>query len=75
MSDIIDRAQQYDEIFRQSAIAVHFAERMADNAVPATRDCIDCGERIDKARRVAVPSAVRCVGCQGKHERTFGRPS
>lgn len=32
-------------------------------------DCIDCGEEIETARRAAMPSAVRCVGCQGLFER------
>lgn len=30
--------------------------------------CDDCGCRIPKARRVALPSAVRCVVCQSEYE-------
>lgn len=32
-------------------------------------DCTDCGEQIDAARRAALPSAVRCMRCQGIFER------
>jgi RNA polymerase-binding transcription factor DksA len=31
-------------------------------------DCTDCGEAIAQQRRLAVPSAQRCIGCQGMHE-------
>ncbi len=32
-------------------------------------ECRDCCEPIDVARRIALPSARRCVECQAKHER------
>lgn len=32
-------------------------------------ECIDCGREIPAARRAALPSAERCVGCQSIHER------
>lgn len=31
--------------------------------------CVDCGSNISPERRVAMPSAKRCVGCQDIHER------
>lgn len=31
--------------------------------------CQDCGDPIDVARRMALPSATRCVECQDAHER------
>lgn len=31
--------------------------------------CADCGEDIGAARRAALPSATRCVTCQGAFER------
>ncbi len=31
--------------------------------------CIDCGADISRARREALPSARRCVGCQHDYER------
>jgi len=33
--------------------------------------CVDCGEPIPAARLVANPAAVRCVGCQEVHEKTY----
>jgi phage/conjugal plasmid C-4 type zinc finger TraR family protein len=30
--------------------------------------CDDCGEQIEAARRLAIPSAMRCVHCQSAHE-------
>jgi phage/conjugal plasmid C-4 type zinc finger TraR family protein len=32
-------------------------------------DCRDCGREIGAARRQALPSAERCVSCQGNFER------
>ena len=31
--------------------------------------CQDCGDPIGAERRAALPSATRCVECQGGHER------
>lgn len=31
--------------------------------------CQDCGDPIDVARRMALPSATRCLDCQAAHER------
>lgn len=31
-----------------------------------TTDCANCGEEIPAARRKALPSATRCIGCQTK---------
>jgi RNA polymerase-binding protein DksA len=33
--------------------------------------CRDCGADIAYARLLAFPTAARCTGCQGQHERTF----
>jgi RNA polymerase-binding protein DksA len=33
--------------------------------------CVDCGEAIPPARLVANPAAVRCIGCQEVHEKTY----
>lgn len=75
MGDIIDRAQYYDEQYRQLAIAAHFAGLQAHTDRPVAADCIDCGEEIPVARRKAAPSAIRCIECQAKHERIYGRQS
>jgi phage/conjugal plasmid C-4 type zinc finger TraR family protein len=34
-----------------------------------SEDCADCGEPIGAARRAALPSATRCIGCQDALER------
>jgi RNA polymerase-binding protein DksA len=33
--------------------------------------CEDCGQRIPEARLEAEPTALRCVQCQERHERTY----
>jgi phage/conjugal plasmid C-4 type zinc finger TraR family protein len=35
--------------------------------------CIDCGEPIEPARRAALPSAQRCIGCETFIERQTRR--
>lgn len=73
MADIIDRAQGYDEFYRQQAINDHFARRSTEQVT--SNECIDCGEEIDPARLRAKPDAVRCIGCQINFERLHGRKS
>lgn len=34
--------------------------------------CIDCGGDIGFPRLKATPSALRCIDCQNRHEKTFG---
>jgi RNA polymerase-binding transcription factor len=34
--------------------------------------CIDCGNDIGYDRLKASPSALRCIQCQERHEKTFG---
>ncbi|RMD70907.1 MAG: TraR/DksA family transcriptional regulator [Gammaproteobacteria bacterium] len=33
--------------------------------------CIDCGDEIGYERLRAYPAALRCIRCQGLHEKTF----
>lgn len=33
--------------------------------------CVDCGAAIPAARLVANPAALRCIGCQEIHEKTY----
>jgi len=93
MPDEIERAQRYDEIYRQQALQAHYAGRNAifDADSRQTRkprpadgeggksqlivECIDCGEEIDPARLRAKPDAVRCIDCQTKFERIYGKRS
>ncbi|RPI44341.1 MAG: TraR/DksA family transcriptional regulator [Betaproteobacteria bacterium] len=36
--------------------------------------CADCGDDIPVERLRAYPGAVRCVACQGVHEKTYSHP-
>ena len=42
--------------------------RLADGSIDC---CVECGGDIGYERLRAYPVAVRCVACQGRHERTF----
>jgi RNA polymerase-binding protein DksA len=44
-------------------------ERMADGRYG---ECMDCGSDIGLDRLRAFPAALRCIGCQERHEKTFG---
>lgn len=65
-----------------AAIDFDMAERLAQaerdagarkaSATVAARGsavCHDCGDRIEPARRLAAPFAVRCLSCQQHNER------
>ena len=34
--------------------------------------CVDCGRDIGFERLRATPSAIRCIDCQTRHEKTYG---
>jgi RNA polymerase-binding protein DksA len=34
--------------------------------------CVECGGDIGFERLKATPSAIRCIDCQSRHEKTFG---
>ena len=44
-------------------------KRIADGVYGA---CIDCGTDIGIERLQAYPTALRCIRCQGQHEKTHG---
>jgi len=60
----IEAAEAAVAMMRDRAIA----KVQASIAGVGAEDCIDCGEEIEPARRAALPSAKRCVSCQGKFE-------
>lgn len=64
--DDIDRAQQREQFDREQAIA---AAAAPDQAKPLYIDglpcCCECGAVIPKARLDALPTAARCIECQG----------
>ena len=45
------------------------AARRKALAEQGAAECIDCGDEIPAARREALPSARRCIGCQTEIER------
>lgn len=78
MGDEIDRAQAYDEFFRELALRNRGEARgtgnednlLSSNLEPQSSNlcCEDCGEPIPEARRRAIPGCRRCVACQTMHE-------
>lgn len=60
MTDLIDRAQQREAEFLQSALSKH---RPSENQASYSH-CEDCGEPIPEARQKAVKGCTRCVICQ-----------
>lgn len=62
----IKRAQEFEQRQRDAAVA-----RIQTSLSGLGEEfCIGCGERIEEARRLALPSAKRCVDCQTKVERS-----
>ena len=61
----IERAQEFELRQRDAAVA-----RIQISLVGLGEEfCLGCGDRIEEARRIALPSAKRCVDCQTKLER------
>ena len=73
MSDGIDLAQHYDELYRVSALSAQLDRARVHREAPPALCCTGCGEEIDAERRRVAPNAIRCIGCQTKHERINGR--
>lgn len=63
----LEQASNLEQARRDEALRL-FRERAA--AGPGRDDCEDCGEVIPPARRVAAPSAIRCIACQTRFEST-----
>ncbi|HCC5834875.1 TraR/DksA family transcriptional regulator [Citrobacter farmeri] len=64
MADIIDTAAEIEELQRNAALSAH---RINRNAVSAEH-CVECGEDIPQAWRIAVPDCQTCVECQRLNE-------
>lgn len=61
----LERAEAFERLSNEAAV-----QRIRNNLAGLGEEfCISCGERIEEARRAALPSAKRCVTCQGKLER------
>lgn len=71
--DDIDRAQDFDLLRREAALAEDRRRRAPAPALAAMGDstlCADCGFPIPEARRRAVPGCRRCADCQADFEGT-----
>ena len=64
MPEIIDQANELEELQREAAIAKC---RINHAAVSATH-CRDCGEEIPERRRELVAGCQRCADCQEVEE-------
>lgn len=61
----LERAEAFERLEKEGAVA-----RIRNNLAGLGEEfCIACGDRIDEARRLALPSAKRCVDCQTIVER------
>jgi phage/conjugal plasmid C-4 type zinc finger TraR family protein len=63
--DIVDEASAVIERVRSEGVR----RVAAALAVEGEAACIGCGDEIEPDRRAALPSARRCVTCQGRVER------
>jgi phage/conjugal plasmid C-4 type zinc finger TraR family protein len=62
--DIVDEAAVVIERVRSEGVR----RVAAALATEGEAECIGCGEEIEPARRAAMPSATRCIVCQGRVE-------
>lgn len=60
----LERAEAYERLEKEGAIA---RIRGSLNGL-GEEFCLTCGERIEEARRIALPSATRCIDCQSQLE-------
>lgn len=68
MGDEADQAQDYQARHNAEALALrdHQRQRMRTDGVT---HCVECGGRIPRARRTALPGVQRCVECEKDFER------
>lgn len=56
----LERAEAFERLEKEGAVA-----RIRNSLAGLGEEfCIGCGERIEEARRMALPSAKRCIDCQ-----------
>ncbi len=67
MSDIVDIANERAELALHAALTCAMPAPANDVAA-----CVDCDEPIPRARKAAVPWAVRCIDCQAEYEQHQG---
>ncbi len=69
MADDADVAQSLSE-FHEKIIINSVRMKVSQNAEEIV-NCIDCGEEIPKARRVAYPGCELCIHCKEEQESGF----
>lgn len=67
--DAADVAQGEQDAELEGKLSVAVSAARAALAGPGDEICADCGGEIPLQRRVAMPSAIRCVECQAFAER------
>lgn len=65
--DQADRSRDLDEL--RGLEAAHGRIESGEFGV-----CVDCGRDIAFERLRATPTAIRCIDCQTRHEKTFATP-
>lgn len=64
-----ERALETSELVAAQQQEAAIAQIRATLTSAGADDCLECGKPIGEARRAALPSAIRCVGCQAVIER------
>ena len=77
-ADIAEETWEDEEVTRTVEV-LQARFRQIEEALERIRSgacgvCIDCKRAIPRERLEAVPSAIRCVSCQEKHEAKTARP-
>lgn len=70
MPDFADYASDAESMHRRAALSARATAPNPD--APSALECVDCGDAIPEARRIAVPGCTRCRDCQEEHD--GGRP-
>lgn len=63
--DIVDQAQ----IVSEETLNRLLSKIKKDKEMKGTDYCIDCGEKIPKKRKQAMPNCQRCIACQEETEK------
>lgn len=67
MTDFIEKSVENYELL------LNYQIKQAQKQPNDTTEYVDCGNPIGEKHKQALPSAVRCVGCQWQFERTHER--
>lgn len=70
LSDVADIAGEEQARLEDERAARWAREQAARESQAGSEYCVECGFDIDPRRRKAMPSAIRCFGCQEFVDRT-----